>query len=65
MKEMSMIQACIDFFGLKSGQDRMAFMRDEYKKLTDADRIEIAAGLEKSGYKITGAITKEQQPATA
>lgn len=28
MKEMSLVSACIDFFGLKPGQDRMAFMRD-------------------------------------
>lgn len=56
MKEMSLVSACIDFFKLKDGQDRMAFMRDEYKKLTDDDRKEIAAGLEKNGYKITNAV---------
>ena len=60
MKEMSLISACIDFFGLKQGQDRMQFMKDEYKKLTDADRVEIAAGLEKNGYKITGTAAQPQ-----
>ena len=53
MKEMSLITACIDFFGLKNGQDKMSFMKDEYKKLTAEDRVEIANGLEKNGYKIT------------
>ena len=56
MKEMSLVTACIDFFGLKPGQDRMGFMKDEYKKLTPADRDEIAAGLEKNGYKITNPV---------
>lgn len=52
MKEMSLLQAAIDFFGLKPGQDRMTFMKSEFKPLTDADRSEIADGLEKNGYKI-------------
>ena len=57
MKEMSLLQASIDFFGLRAGQDRMSFMKDEFKKLTDEDRKEIAAGLEKTGkYKITGPV---------
>ena len=65
MKEMSLLQASIDFFKLKDGQDRMSFMKDEFKKLTDADRIEIAAGLEKNGYKITGQITSGKEPIAA
>ncbi|HEU4344783.1 MAG TPA: hypothetical protein VFU31_24810 [Candidatus Binatia bacterium] len=52
MKEMGILQACIDFFGLKQGQSRMDFMRDEFKRLNDADKAEIKAGLEKNGYKI-------------
>ena len=52
MKEMGILQACIDFFGLRAGQSRMDFMRDEYKRLTKADVEEIKAGLEKNGYKI-------------
>lgn len=67
MKEMSLLQACIDFFGLKEGQDRMSFMKHEYKNLTDTDRLEIASGLEKNGYKITGVISaqKIEQPVSA
>lgn len=56
MKEMTLLSAVIDFFGLKAGQSRMDFMKDEYKKLTDADRAEIADGLEKNGYKITAKV---------
>ena len=52
MKEMGILQASIDFFGLKLGQSRMDFMRDEFKKLTDADKVEIKTGLEQNGYKI-------------
>ena len=49
---MSLLSASIDFFGLKEGQTRMEFARDEYKKLTDADKKEIAEGLSKNGYTI-------------
>ena len=52
IKEIGLLGACIEFFGLKPGQSKMDFMRDEFKNLTDADRTEIAAGLEKNGYKI-------------
>ena len=57
MKEMSLLQACIDFFGLKPGQDRMTFMKFEYKSLTADDRKEIAEGLAKNGYTITGGVS--------
>ena len=50
--EMSLISAYIDFFGLKEGQSRPDFFRDEYKYLTSADRVEIAAGLRANGYRI-------------
>ena len=52
MKQMTALQAAIDFFGLKPGQERMAFAKDEFKKLTDADKAEVKAGLEQNGYKI-------------
>jgi hypothetical protein len=52
MKEMTALSAAIDFFGLKQGQSRMDFARDEWKKLNDADKDEIKTGLEQNGYKI-------------
>jgi hypothetical protein len=52
MKEMTALSAAIDFFGLKQGQSRMDFARDEWKKLNDADKDEIKSGLEQNGYKI-------------
>lgn len=55
MKQMTILQAAIDFFGLKQGQSRMDFARDEWKKLTDADKVEIKAGLEQNGYEIVAA----------
>lgn len=55
MKEMTILQASIDFFGLKPEQSRMDFARDEWKKLTDADKAEMKAGLEQNGYKIIAA----------
>ena len=45
----SLIAAMKDFFGLHAGQTNMDFMK-EYKSLSDADKIEIMAGLEKNGY---------------
>ena len=39
-------------------------MKDEFKKLSDDDRKDIAAGLEKNGYKITGPIVPKD-PAIA
>lgn len=59
MKEMGLLQAAIDFFGLRPGQSRMDFMRDEYKKLSEKDREEIKAGLEQNGYKIVAQPMKE------
>lgn len=52
MEPTSLIVACIEFFGLRSGQSRMDFMRDEYRKLTPEDQQEIKAGLEAQGYSI-------------
>ena len=60
MKEMTLLQASIDFFGLMPGQDRMGFMKNEFKALTDNDRKDIAEGLSKNGYKITGPIVAEK-----
>ncbi len=51
MKEMKLMSACKDFFGLKPGQTAIQFLA-EYKQLTDADKVEISAGLEHNGYKI-------------
>lgn len=50
-KKLTFLQACKDFFGLKEGQTSMQFAQ-EVKALTEADRAEIKAGLEKSGYEI-------------
>lgn len=41
---------CIDFFGLRPGQTRVNFLKEEVKPLTDADRQEIRAGLVQNGY---------------
>ena len=57
MKEMTLLAACKDFFGLKDGQLALDFGK-EYKLLTDADKKEISAGLEKNGYKILAAPVK-------
>ena len=46
------IERVIAFFGLREGQSRMDFMRDEYKKLSEAERIEIAAALDAQGYTV-------------
>ena len=54
-KELQLLSAAIDFFGLKEGQSRMDFARDEWKKMSDADKEEIKGGLEKNGYKIVSA----------
>jgi len=43
------LEACIKFFGLRPGQSRMDFMRDEYKRLTPTDKAEIHAGFVKLG----------------
>lgn len=52
MKEMTFMQACKDFFGLKENQRPMEFAQ-EIKALTEDDRKEIKEGLEKTGaYKI-------------
>lgn len=48
--ETSFAGACKDFFGLHPNQTLLEF-RDEVKALTDADRAEIKAGLEKIGYR--------------
>lgn len=53
-KQMTFMQACKDFFGLHAGQTSMDFAK-EIKALTDADRIEIAAGLKANGYEIVAA----------
>jgi hypothetical protein len=43
------IAALKDFFGFQPGQGLMQF-REEVKTLTEADRAELKAGLEKVGY---------------
>ncbi len=50
-KRMTFMAACKDFFGLKSGQTALDFGK-EIKALTDSDKAEIKAGLEKHGYEI-------------
>jgi hypothetical protein len=53
-KKLTFMAACREFFGLKEGQTAMEFGK-ELKQLTDADRAEIKAGLEKLGYEIIAA----------
>ena len=55
MKEMTLLSAAIDFFGLRDGQSRMDFAKQEWKLLTGADKAEVKAGLEMNGYKIVAA----------
>ena len=55
MKQMTTLQAAIDFFGLKEGQTRMQFAKDEWQKLSKPDQEEIKAGLAQNGYEITAA----------
>jgi hypothetical protein len=50
-KKTTFMAACRDFFGLHPGQTAMQFGA-EIKALTDEDRKEIRAGLEKEGYEI-------------
>ena len=51
MNEMSFTGACRHYFGLRDGQSLSDFML-KVKRLTDADKLEIRAGLEALGYKI-------------
>lgn len=50
-KRMTFMAACKDYFGLRPGQTALDFGK-EIKLLTDADKAEIRAGLEKNGYEI-------------
>jgi hypothetical protein len=52
--QMTFMQACRDFFGLKEGQTAMQFGQ-EVKALTEDDRKEITAGLQAQGYSIVAA----------
>lgn len=58
---IGLLNACIQFFGLRTGQSRMDFMKDEYKKLTAQDRDEIRDALKAQGWNIADAVG----PATA
>ena len=51
VKQKTFLMACLDFFGCLPNQSKMEFSQ-ELKKLTEADRAEISAGLEANGYKI-------------
>ena len=55
MKQMTLLSAAIDFFGLRDGQSRMEFAKLEWKALSDADKAEVKTGLEKNGYEIVSA----------
>lgn len=48
---ISMFRACTEFFGLSPDQRPIKFGR-EFQKLTNEDRVAIADGLAKLGYKI-------------
>ena len=54
MATVSYMQACREFFGVKTGQRPLEFGR-EVQALTQKDREEIAAGLVANGYEIDGA----------
>lgn len=51
MPQVTMINACKDFFGLKPDQTGMQF-GSEFLKLNNEDRKEIAQGLIAQGYQI-------------
>ena len=55
-KRMTFMAACRDYFGLFPDQKPLDFGR-EVKALTDDDRKEIIAGLEKLGYEIIPSTT--------
>lgn len=48
---MSFLAACREYFGMKSGQAPVDFLK-ELKALSEADRAEIKKGLEANGYMI-------------
>lgn len=50
-QEVSLVAACVDYFGKLDGQGLGQF-REEYQKLTTADKEEIKLGLIAEGYKI-------------
>ena len=54
MKEMSLVMALKDYFGMKPGQTSMDFLK-EVKELTDEDKIWFRDNLPSVGYKITTA----------
>jgi hypothetical protein len=58
-KKMTLLAACRDFFGLFPGQQGMGFMK-EYKALSEQDKAEIKAGLEKQGYEIMASVPGPQ-----
>lgn len=47
----SLVAACKDFFGFLPGQGLGQFS-EEYKKLSEKDKVEIREGLIKNGYNI-------------
>ena len=51
-KQMSLIIACKDYFGLRPNQTAMDFMR-EFKELTDKDKSFFRDHLPSVGYEIT------------
>lgn len=51
MKQMTFMQACKDFFGVKPGQTPMDFLK-EIKALTESDKQEISECLKANGYEI-------------
>lgn len=55
MKKMTFIAAMKDYFGMKSGQAPMDFLK-EVKALTDEDRVYFRNLLPSVGYQIDDAI---------
>jgi hypothetical protein len=54
-KKMTLMAAARDYFGMREGQTTALEFAAEYRKLTDDDKDEIRAGLEKAGYMIINA----------
>lgn len=56
MQPMSLVVACMQFFGRKPDQSPSQFAA-EFKELTEKDKVEIQEGLEKLGYAIKSGST--------
>lgn len=51
-KPVTCLSAAIHFFGLREGQGRMQFGKEEWIVLPNPDKLEVANGLVANGYHI-------------